>query len=235
MTDQLEQLALSGIKLQDDATFANFYIATNRQLVMFLQQFCAGYGEKVVYLWGASSVGKSHLLQACCHSCSQLNKRAIYLSGRYVIAQQFGPQMLENLSHLDLICIDDLDAIVGLRSWEEGLFHCFNQLLETGCRLLVTAQENLSQLCFGLPDLQSRLQAGLLFQVQALTDGEKVAALTLRAANRGLSLSEQVGRFLLHRYQRDTKTLFEILDVLDQASLIQQRKLTIPFVKSILK
>ncbi|STM09925.1 DnaA-like protein hda [Escherichia coli] len=48
-------------------------------------------------------------------------------------------------------------------------------------------------------------------------------------------LPEDVGRFLLKRLDREMRTLFMTLDQLDRASITAQRKLTIPFVKEILK
>ncbi|WP_409414685.1 HdaA/DnaA family protein, partial [Escherichia coli] len=57
----------------------------------------------------------------------------------------------------------------------------------------------------------------------------------LRARLRGFELPEDVGRFLLKRLDREMRTLFDTLDQLDRASITAQRKLTIPFVKDIIK
>ncbi|GAB1103251.1 MAG: hypothetical protein Sw2LagTSB_11380 [Shewanella algae] len=60
-------------------------------------------------------------------------------------------------------------------------------------------------------------------------------ALQLRARIRGFELPEDVGRFLLNRLARDLRTLFDVLDRLDKASMVHQRKLTIPFIKEMLR
>ena len=59
----------------------------------------------------------------------------------------------------------------------------------------------------------------------------ETAALQLRAASRGLELTEEVAAYLLRRCPRDLVTLFALLDQLDTASLAAQRRLTIPFVR----
>ena len=59
-------------------------------------------------------------------------------------------------------------------------------------------------------------------------------ALQLRAKGRGMEMSDEVAKFILSRAPRDTNDLFHLLDHLDDASLQQQRKLTIPFVKDVL-
>ena len=52
---------------------------------------------------------------------------------------------------------------------------------------------------------------------------------------RGFGMPEDVCRFLLKRLDREMRSLFMTLDQLDRASITAQRKLTIPFVKEILK
>ena len=44
---------------------------------------------------------------------------------------------------------------------------------------------------------------------------------------------DETGRYLLTRFSRDTHSLFRLLDELDQASLSAQRRLTIPFVRTV--
>ena len=61
------QLTL-GLALRDDATFSNFYPGDNLALLNHLQVFSAGKGEQFIYLWGAAGMGRTHLLQACCHA-----------------------------------------------------------------------------------------------------------------------------------------------------------------------
>ncbi len=80
----------------------------------------------------------------------------------------------------------------------------------------------------------SRL-GGRSHKLQPLSDEDKLQALQLRARLRGFELPEDVGRFLLKRLDREMRTLFMTLDQLDRASITAQRKLTIPFVKEILK
>ena len=55
-----------------------------------------------------------------------------------------------------------------------------------------------------------------------------------KARLRGMELPDEVARFLLNRQQRDIRELVQILDLLDKASIVHQRKLTIPFVKDML-
>jgi DnaA family protein len=86
----------------------------------------------------------------------------------------------------------------------------------------------------GLQDLRSRLMWGPVFQLQPLKDTDKFEALRLRAKQRGLELPQNVAEYLMRHFPRDLFGLFEKLDKLDMASMAMQRRLTIPFVKSVL-
>ncbi|QEA40302.1 DnaA regulatory inactivator Hda [Pistricoccus aurantiacus] len=220
------------VGLRDTATFANFHPGANASLVEALRNQFDSRGEPFVFLWGGESVGRSHLLQAACHQASARDLRALYLPLEEL--GHFPPLMLENIERLDLVAIDDLECVLGRSRWEEALFHCFNRLRDADKRLIVSARAAPRQLAVKLPDLASRLGWGVTFHVQSLDDPGRLEALKLRARDRGMSLSEEVARYILHRGPRRLDELFAMLESLDHASLSAQRKLTIPFVKRVL-
>jgi len=136
---------------------------------------------------------------------------------------------------MSLVCLDDVQALTGHDEQEEALFHLYNRIRESGGRLLVAANASPAGLAPRLPDLRSRLLWGPVFHLHRLDDAGRLAALQLRADRRGFQLNNDVGTYLLHRHPRDMAKLFELLEQLDHASLTAQRRLTIPFVRSLLQ
>ena len=226
------QLTL-GVGLKDDATFANYYAGKNEQLVGELKKSAHGVGERVIYFCGNGGEGCTHLLQACCHDANQHKLRSVYLPLSNF--SDFSPEIFEGLESLDLVCIDDLHRIAGKADWEEAFFHAYNRIRDAGGHLIVTANVMPKSLGLALPDVVSRLAWGMAFQLQPLTDHEKLTVLVMRAERRGMTLSEEVGKFILTHCPRHMSTLFAALDALDKISLAAQRKLTIPFVKAVLQ
>lgn len=228
----VEQTPLN-LGLRDEASFYNFYVSeANQQFVAYLEDFLNQKTDRVLYCWGASGEGKSHLLQASCQKALAERFSAIYvpLAEHNTLSEHF----LDNIETISLICLDDIHLIATDATWEESVFHLYNRTQLTGSRLLITADCPPLQLSLKLKDLISRLSAASIFHLQGLTETEKITALQRRAELRGLSLSDQVAHYLLSHFPRDNKTLFDTLNKLDKASLIAQRKLTIPFVKSVL-
>jgi DnaA family protein len=232
------QLSL-GVSLRDDATFANFYIGQDNALAIHaLKQFSQAQGEQNLVIWGPVGAGLSHLLQACCHavfdSAGATQPRGIqYLPLPELL--EYDPQAVcDGLESLPLVCLDGLEAICGNPAWELALFHLLNRLRDQGQRLLIASHVAPAALPLQLADLKSRILGSVIYHLHPLDDEEKGKALQLRANARGMEMPAEVSRFILHRAGRDTSALFSLLDTLDRASLQQQRKLTIPFVKAVL-
>jgi len=227
----MKQLAL-GIKLRDEAQFENFFPARNQTLLDMLHSLVEGKGEQFFYLWGQEGSGRTHLLQACTHKATELKKHATYIPLQNF--QHFTTDFLIGLEKLPLICLDDVDAIIGNKEWEEALFHLYNRVHQIGGKLLMSASEPPTHLNASLADLKSRLSASVIVKVQSLSDDEKLQALQLRAKHREINLPTEVAKYLLQHYSRSVADLFNILDRLDSTSLEAQRRLTIPFIKQIL-
>lgn len=220
------------LTLRHNATFENFAYPEKHPLLSLLQEMARGRGESILYLWGAEGCGKTHLLQATCHRAALHGTSIVYLPLRELL--QYGIEVLQGMEAHDLLCIDDIDAIAGNQEWEHQLFALFNRMRDRNARLITSAHASPTETGIRLPDLVSRLSWGPVFHLALLSDTEKLRALQLRAGTRGLELPEEVGRYLLRYYPRDLQIQFELLDRLDQASLVQQRKLTVPFVRDVL-
>ena len=225
-----QQLALD-LHLRDAYTFDNFVSGDNEFLLQLLKDIAVNKHERQVFVWGERYHGKSHLLQACCQLTSQVGHTASYLPLAQVI--NYSAEVLDGLENIDLVCIDDIDLVANQQSWQEAIFDLINRMREANRCLVFSAQLPPNELNLQLEDLRSRLTWGPVVQIKSLADGDKQKAIQLRAQSRGFELPDNVAGFMLNNYSRDLSGLFEKLEALDKASLIEQRRLTIPFVKSV--
>ena len=115
-----------------------------------------------------------------------------------------------------------------------GVLSLYERLNAGSGKLVVSADVPLVRLGLKLRDLESRLSSGGVYQVLSPGDAEKREALRARALGRGISLDDNVMDFIMSHYQRDTRSLFALLDRLDGASLETHRRITIPFVRQFL-
>jgi len=227
-----KQLSLP-VYLPDDETFNSFFPANNEALITEVSRLCEEDSGQFVYLWGGPKSGKTHLLHACCATAQSKEQNTFYIP--FEMYASMSDEILENLHTLPLICLDNIDLVAGNPLWEVALFDLYNRVREAGGKLIVSATNSPTQNGFKLPDLVSRLSWGLTYQVQAMSDEDKLIAMQKRAQARGLVLADEVVKYLFNRLDRDLRTLFDTLDKLDKASMQAQRKLTIPFIKETLK
>ena len=233
--------------VSENFSFSDFLVSDkNVELLELLGNFSA-HDDVITFIWGNKGVGKSHLLQALCYANDNANKNAIknidavnkeqslqylYLPMRKI--KLFGPEVFGSLHHMDVICIDDFDAVIGDKEWEISLFEFFNRSREQGVKLLVSAENSPRGLPFSLPDLASRMSWGVIYQLHELNDEEKISALDRRAREKHMPLDAEVLQYIYMRHSRDLQSLLIVLDKLDQLSLVEKRRLTIPFVKKVM-
>jgi DnaA family protein len=221
----MRQLAL-GVGLRAGAVFESFSAGVNSEIVAALRT----PGTAPLWLWGSRGSGKTHLLQAVCAAAGG--------SGAYFpLNRQLAlpPEALHGFETSRVLCVDDVDAVAGDRSWEHALFRLFNEAAELRTRVIFAAAAAPISPDWCLDDWRSRAASCVVYQLRDLDDAGRVEALRLRAAQRGLQLPAETAEYLLKRMPRDLPTLFGILDELDQASLVAQRRLTIPFIRAALE
>lgn len=218
-----------GIRLRPANTFESFVPGGDAEAVAWLRERAR---DGVTYLWGAHGSGKTHLLQAVCHQAAAVGARSAYVP---LGEPGLSPSVLEGLDALEVVCIDDIDAVSGNDDWERALFALFNGLRERRAGLVCCADRPLHALGLKLPDLASRLGWGPVFQLRGLDDEALARALQLRASALGLEMPDEVVRYLMRRESREPAALFARLELLDRASLSAQRRMTVPFVKEVLE
>ena len=234
-----QQLALS-VQLPDDETFHSYQSDINQSAVEQLKAFVNQGKNNITevklvhgfYLFGLSGVGKSHLLHASCALANDLNKSSVCLS--FTELQHLSVEVLEGLEQIDLVCLDDIQLIEHQPLWQQAIFDLYNRMSEQNNFLLISGDKTVNELELSLADLTSRLSWGYVEQIKPLSDEEKLQAIVFRAQQRGLFIGDEVASFLMTRWSREMTHLLNALDKLDKASIREQRRITIPFIKKVL-
>jgi DnaA family protein len=221
----MKQLPLR-VRLPAYAIFDSFAIGGNSEIVAALRDS----NTAPLWLWGARGSGKTHLLQATCAAAAG--------AGAYFSLDpslRVPPEALLGFEQARVLCVDDVNKIAGVEAWERALFQLFNAAGELSTKLIFASEWAPRQIAWRLEDWRSRAGACVVYQLQELDDVGRGEALRLRAAQRGLQLPPETSDYLLKRLPRDLPSLCGVLDELDEASLVAQRRLTIPFIRDALE
>ena len=228
------------IGLKEDANFDTF-VAETEVVAMGVAKFQQGLinsRSDFILLEGESKSGKTHLLQAACRFFSE--KQSSEKSSAVFLplsdkSLPLVPPILEGLETVNLICIDDVDEIIGKKEWELALASLIVKSQVLGKKMIVSSKLAINNWAIVTKELSDAMMAASTVKLSRLKKTEEIIeALTKRSKETGFEFSFKLGDYLIKKFSSNLSELIEALDFIEKASIIQKRKITIYFVKQIL-
>ena len=219
-----QQQLLLDLKPEQPPTLDNFVIGANAELVQRLHSLAGTDSFEALYIWGAQTCGKSHLLEATA-AVAHGHRPVVFLRG-----MEAGAEL--TLAPGSLLVIDDVQGL-GAEA-QIALFRAFNAARFLGLALLLAGNEPPLRLALR-EDLRTRIGQTLIYEIQSLSDEEKAAALRRHAIERGMLMDAGVVHYLLRHGRRDLPSLMAMLNNLDRASLEQKRPPTLPLLRELMQ
>jgi chromosomal replication initiator protein len=152
--------------LNERYTFYTFVIGKSNEVAAAAAHAAAetpGKTYNPLFIYGATGLGKTHLMQAIAHAVCQNNPGTRIL---YVGAEQFINEVIESIhgrtmpefrrryrSDVDLFLVDDVHFLEGKEMTQEEFFHTFNALYEANKQIVLTSDRPPKE----IPGLESRL------------------------------------------------------------------------------
>ncbi len=205
----------------------NFRGDNNQQIIAFLAALFKQQTSAVVYLYGAKSSGKTHLLQGCAFEALERSLRVVYLD----FEEEIPNGILNGLEDNDWVCIDNVDCLN--TDQQQELFDLYNRVANTSTKLVVSGAVLPGELTL-LKDLKTRLSLATIFCLETLNDKSKKDIIQQQVDDRNLKVDRKIYDYLFKYYSRDLTDLLSAIDQLDKASLQQKNKISIPLVKQVL-
>jgi DnaA family protein len=205
----------------------NFIGDKNQQILEFLSGLFAQQSSSVVYVYGAQSSGKTHLLQGCAFKALEKSLKVAYIDFK----QDMPSRVLDNLEDNDWVCIDNVDSLE--EDQQQELFDLYNRASNTSVKLIISGKTLPSELNL-FKDLKTRLSLATIFCLETLDDHSKKSIIQQQMDERNLKIDHKIYDYLFKHYSRDLADLLNAINQLDKASLQQKNSITIPLVKQVL-
>ena len=227
-----QQLSLA-LPAAPHATLADCFVSPpNAWALQSLQAMLGESGFGFLYLYAPAGVGISHWLQALCGEASQQGQSSIYLP--LTLLQAHSPEVLQGLEQIELLCIDDIEAVCAEAHWAEALFNLFNRSQALAHKWVVGSHVRPQDLPCSLADLHSRLCCGLSLPLHELNDGEQAALLNWLVQRHRWQITQEALTFILCRAPRSLAALQRVMQQLTQQAIADRRMLTIPYIKQVM-
>ncbi|MBP7854501.1 chromosomal replication initiator protein DnaA [Candidatus Babeliales bacterium] len=201
-------LSSNGSGLNPLHTFDNFVVGANTQFAYASAQAVVeklGTLYNPLLLYGSSGLGKTHLLHAMGNyvACKYQNLVVLYQTADRFISEFIQAVRFDSVAKfqakykdVDLFLIDDIQCMINKDQTQEIFFHIFNTMYESNKQIVLSC-DTLPRYLGGLADrLKSRLEWGLIADLQMPTTDIKINILKHKAAVQGVTLDDSVAIFI---------------------------------------
>lgn len=218
--------------LNPNYSFESFVVGTSNQMVHAAADAVSQNPGTTTYnplfVYGDVGLGKTHLLHAIGNACAADGKKVLYIT-----AESFTNQLIEAIRekrntefrdlyrHVDVLLVDDIQFVVGKDSTQEEFYHTFNALHDGQKQIVIAADGRPSDIKGLNKRLASRMDWGLIVDVQLPTYETRLAIVQQKAAVRGHTLPDGVAEYLADRSVNSIRELEGLLNqVTARASLL---------------
>ena len=228
--------------------FDNFYEGVCNKLARTAGEAIAKDPGKTtfnpLFLYGASGVGKTHL----CHAIglrireNYPTKRVLYVSAN-LFRIQYTDSVRKNTTndflnfyqHLDVLILDDIHELVGMKQTQNAFFHIFNNLHQLGKQLVLTSDKPPVDLN-GLEErLITRLKWGLTAEIARPDTELRKLILLKKIEQEGLKISKEVFDYLIKSVTDNVRDLEGVLVSLTANSLINNIEINMALARKVVQ
>ncbi len=200
--------ASGSVRLDPRFTFDSFVAASSNRLALAAAQTVAetpGRSYNPLFIYGASGLGKTHLLHAIGNWVVQNypTHRVLYVTTEtflndYVdsIRSRTTVAFKRHYRECDVLLIDDVQFMQNKEGLQEELFHTYNTLHGAGKQIVLTSDRPPKSIQTLEDRLRSRLLSGLLAEIDPPDLETRLAILRTKANSEGIVLPDDVSEFI---------------------------------------
>ena len=227
--------------------FSNFVVGTSNQFAHAAAEAVArtpGGFYNPLFIYGRVGLGKTHLMHAVGNHILNYspNKRV-----RYISAESFTVDLIESLRRddmpafrnryrpLDVLFVDDIQFLAGKERTQEEFFYTFKALYESKKQLILSSDRYPKDIHNLEERLLSRLQAGLITDIDVPDLETKVAILYKKAEGLNVTINQEIALFIASHVQTNIRELEGLLLRIVAYASFTQQKIELPLVEEVLK
>jgi len=198
-------------------TFDSFVVSNSNRLAYAAALSVAenpGGSYNPLFIYGGVGLGKTHLLHAIYQLAQASNIKVLYVSAEQftnefinAIREKNTEEFRSKYRNVDMLLIDDIHFISGKEQTEESFFHTFNELHNANHQIVITSDRPPKSLPLLGDRLCSRLEWGLIADIQPPDFDTRLAILQAKAEQEGEKVAFDVLEFIAHRALQNIREL----------------------------
>lgn len=197
-----------------------------------------------LYIYGASGLGKTHIVQAIGHEvCARHPElQVLYVSTNKFMAQfqtayKNGDitDFIRFYQMIDVLIIDDIQELAGKSGTQNVFFNVFNHLQMAGKQIILTSDKPPVELQDIEQRLLTRFKWGLSAKIDTPDYETKLKIIRNKAESLGVSLTEEVVLYLAENISANIREIEGALLTLKANASFMGRRISTSLAKEVLK
>ena len=198
-------------------TFSSFVVGPSNQLAYCAANAVAeslGQAYNPLFIYSGVGLGKTHLLHAIGHLCTEQGQSALYVTSEQftndfisAIRNRTTEEFRSRYRSVQVLLMDDVQFLSGKEQTHEGFFHTFNDLHTSGRQVVITSDRPPSELALLQDRMRSRFEWGLIADIEPPGLETRIAILTLKAEQMGVKLADDIIELVAKRVQNNVREL----------------------------
>ncbi len=236
----------TGACINRNYRFENFVVGPNNSLAHTASwAICENVGKiyNPLFIYGGTGLGKTHLLHAI---GNEITSRSPELCIRYETTDNFINEFINSIrfnrsamfrmkyQKIDVMLFDDIQFLSNKEQTQEIFFHIFNILYEQQKQIILSS-DTFPKEIHGLQSrLKSRMEWGLVADIQTPDTETKIAILKKKAEMHALLLPDEVADFIASRVISNIRELEGALVRVSAFAALTNQKITLEMAKRVL-
>ena len=228
-------------------TFDTFVVGNSNRIAHAAAQAVAkapGHAYNPLFLYGGVGLGKTHLMHAIGHAVKENYPTARVL---YVTSETFTNELIEAIRmgknaefrhrfrNVDLLMIDDVQFIANRQSVQEEFFNTFNTLHNAGKQIVISSDRPPKEIANLEERIRSRLEGGLITDVQEPDIETRIAILRNKAQQEGKAVDDSIIQFIAEHVPNNIRQLEGSLTKVFFYSNLKEEPITMALAREALK
>jgi chromosomal replication initiator protein len=233
-------------RLDPRFTFDAFVSASSNRLALAAAQTVAetpGRAYNPLFIYGASGLGKTHLLHAIGNyvQTNYAQMRVLYVTTEHfmndfidAIRNKTQIGFKRQYRECDVLLIDDIQFIQGREGLQEELFHTYNTLQGAGKQIVLTSDRTPKAIDTLEERLRSRLLSGLLTEIDRPDLETRLAILRTKADYDRIALPNEVAEFIATHVRDNIRELEGAIIRVNAFANLNREPITLDLAKRVL-
>lgn len=216
-------------------TFDTFVVGDNNKIAYTAAKTVAERSNvfsNPIFIYGGPGLGKTHLMQAIANEVyrTQPNLKVLYVTSENFLIELVNSiknkerdteEFRQKYRNVDVLLMDDVQFLSGKEAAQQELFNTFNQLHQSGKRIILSADKPPKDIPILEERLKSRFNQGLIVDISSPDYETRLAILKQKAEEKNIIVPDKILQRIAEKLDTNIRDLEGALNKITMIAMLE--------------